>query len=72
MTEKSNTKMIAKAFSQHTQSTKPAVKKMISTLMSVCTALTKPKSEFGLEQWKDIEFRKPKLNDRTISESWRS
>ena len=72
MSKRIQTTMVAEALSQHTQKSQPRSKKMISALMSVCTALSKPKNDLGLEQWQHIEFRKSRLNEISDSQNWRS
>ena len=72
MSKRIQTKMVAEALSQHTKNTQPTSKKVISVLMSVCTAFSKPKNDLGLEQWQHIEFRKSRLNEISDSQNWRS
>lgn len=72
MNNKIQIKMVAEALSQHTQKKRPVSKKIISTLMSVCTAFSKPKDDLGLEQWREIEFKKPKFSENSEAQSWRS
>ena len=72
MSKRIQTKMVAEALSQHAQNSKPKSKKLISVLMSACTAFSKPKNDLGLEQWEQIEFRKSKFNEISDSQNWRS
>lgn len=72
MSKRIQTKMVAEALSQQTQNSQPTSKKMISALLSACTAFLKPKNNFGLEQWQHIEFRKSKFNENSDSQNWRS
>lgn len=72
MNKRIQTKMVAEALSLHTQNSKSTPRKMISALMSVCTSLTKPQYDLGLDQWQHIEFKKPRFNENSDSQNWSS
>jgi len=72
MSKRIQTKMVAEALSQHTQNSRSTSQKMISALMSVCTSLTKPPNDLGLEQWQHIEFKKTRFNENSDLQNWRS
>lgn len=45
---------------------RPLSKKIISTVMSVCTAFPKPRQDLDLNEWQRIEYRSTKSSDRDI------
>lgn len=65
-------KMVTDALSQDLKKRKSFSKKIVSGIVSVCTAFTKPRNDLGFEQWQHIEFKKLKSDQNFDQQNSRS
>lgn len=72
MSNKIQVKLVADALSQHTQNSRPVMKKILSTFVSAYTTLPRSKNDLGLAEWQKIEFKNRKLNEKSHSQKWKS